>query len=101
MLDCPSLRVMRWRNGALSGNDLGHEPGVGTTRTYQPREILLPDMPGPGLRSRYRVIHQEMSSEATSSSSQLKAVLVKRPRAEEEVQANKTMEHLNETNWSR
>ena len=33
MLDCPSLRVMRWRSGTISGSDLADEPGVGTTKT--------------------------------------------------------------------
>ena len=28
VLDSPNMRVMRWRNGALSGNDLANEPGL-------------------------------------------------------------------------
>ena len=50
VLDCPSMRVMRWRNGALSGSDLANEPGLGRSRTYQPGEMPLPTKPRPGLR---------------------------------------------------
>ena len=92
-LDRLSLRVMRWINGTLAGSDLPHEPGLATTKTYQPGEMPLPTRPRPGLKSR----HQELSSEAASSSSQLKAaVAANRPRLEEEVQTNEMMEHLNE-----
>ena len=42
VLDRPNMRVMRWRNGALSGSDLAIEPGLGSSRTYQPGEMLLP-----------------------------------------------------------
>ena len=31
VLDGPNMRVMRWRNGALSGSDLANEPGLGHT----------------------------------------------------------------------
>ena len=34
VLDRPNMRVMRWRNGALSGSDLANEPGLGSSRTY-------------------------------------------------------------------
>ena len=47
------------RNGALSECDLAHEPGVGTTRTYQPGEMLLSNRPRPGLRSTHQAIHQK------------------------------------------
>ena len=54
----------------------------------------LPTKPKPGLRR----MHQEMNSEAASSSSQLRvAVPPKRARADEEVQTNKTMQDLNGT----
>ena len=62
------MRVMRWRNGALSGSDLANEPGLGSSRTYQPGEMPLPTKPRHGLRR----MHQEMNSEAASSSSQLR-----------------------------
>ena len=39
VLDRPNMRVMRWRNGALSGSDLANEPGLGSSRTYQPGEM--------------------------------------------------------------
>ena len=45
VLDPPNLRVMRWRNGALSGSDLANEPGLGSSRTYQPGEKPLPTKP--------------------------------------------------------
>ena len=99
----PNMRVMRWRNGALSGSDLENEPGLGSSRTYQPGEMPLPTKPRPGLRR----MHQERTSEAASSSSQLRiAVPPKRARVEEEVQTNETMQHLNGTveeqkNWRR
>ena len=65
ILERPNMRVMRWRNGALSGSDLANEPGLGSSRTYQPGEMSLPTKPRPGLRR----MHQEMNSEAASSSS--------------------------------
>ena len=54
----------------------------------------LPTKPRPGLRR----MHQEMNSEASSSSSQLRAAVPsKRARIEEEVQTNETMQNLNGT----
>ena len=47
-VDCPNMRVMRWRNGALSGSDLANEPGLGSSRTYQPGEMPMPSKPKPG-----------------------------------------------------
>ena len=64
-LDRPNMRVMRWRNRALSGIDLANEPGLGSSRTYQPGEMPIPSKPKPGLTR----MHQEMNSEAASSSS--------------------------------
>ena len=94
VLDRPNMRVMRWRNGALSVSDLANEPGLGRSRTYQPGEMPLPTKPKPGLRR----MHQQMNSEAASSSSQLRAAVpTKRTRVEEEVQTNETMQDLNET----
>ena len=88
------MRVMRWRNGALSGSDLANEPGLGSSRTYQPGEMPLPTKPKPGLRR----MHQEMNSEAASSNSQFREfVPPKRARVEEEVQTNETMQDLNGT----
>ena len=99
VLDRQNMRVMSWRNGALSGSDLANEPGLGSSRTYQPGEMPLPTRPRPG----FRRMHQEMSSEAASFSLQLRAAVpLKRARLEEEVQTNETMKDLNETktNWS-
>ena len=94
VLDRPYMRVMRWRNGALSRSDLANESGLGSLRTYQLGEMPLPTKPKPGLRR----MHKEMNSEAASSSSQLRApVPPKRARAEEEVQTNETMQDLNGT----
>ena len=90
------MRVMRWRNGALSGSELANEPGLRSSRTYQPGEMPLPNKPRPGLRR----MHQEMNSEAASSSSQLRAAVPpKRAREEEEeeVQTNETMQELEKT----
>ena len=82
VLDRPNMRVIRWRNGALSGSDLANEPGLGSSRTYQPGKMPLPTKPRPGLRK----MHQQMNSEAASSSSQLRAdVPPKRAIVEEEV----------------
>ena len=93
VLDHPNMRVMRWRNGALSGSDLANEPGLGSSRTYQPGDMPLPTTPRPRLRR----MHEEMNSEAASSSSQLRAAVPpKRPRVEEEVQTNETMKDLKE-----
>ena len=93
VLDRPNMRIMRWRNGALSGSDLENEPGLGSSRTYQPGEMPLLTKTRPGLRR----MHQEMNSEAASSGSQLRAAVPpKRARVEEEVQMNETMQDLNE-----
>ena len=94
VIDRPNMRVMRWRNGALSGSDFANEPGLRNSRTYQPGEMPLPNKPRPGLRR----MHQEMNSDAASSSSQLRAAVPpKRTRVEEEVQTNGTMQDLNGT----
>ena len=54
----------------------------------------LPTKPRSGLRR----MHQEMNSEAASSSSQMRAAVPpKRGRVEEEVQTNETMRDLNGT----
>ena len=71
VLDRPNMRVMMWRNGALSGSDLANEPGLGVSRTYQPGEMPLPTNPKLGLRR----VHQEMNSEAALSSSQLRVAV--------------------------
>ena len=94
VLDRPNMRVMRWRNGGLSESDLANEPGLGSSRTYQPGEMPLPTKPRPGLGK----MHQEMNSEAASSFSQLRAAVPpERVRVEEEVQTNETMQVLNGT----
>ena len=91
VLDRPNMRVMRWRNGALSGSDLANEPGLGNSRTYQPGEMPMPSMPKPGLTR----MHQEMNSEAASSSSPLRAAVPpKRAKVEQKVQTNQTMQDL-------
>ena len=90
VLDRPNMRVMRWRNGALSGSDVANGPGLGSSRT-EPGEMPLPTKPKPGLRR----MHQEMNSEAASSSSPLRVALPpKRARVEEEVQTNETRQDL-------
>ena len=91
VLDRPNMRVMRWRNGALSGSHLANEPGLGSSRTYQPSEMPLLSKPKPGMRRR----HQEMNREAASSSSPLRiAVPPKRAKVEQGVQTNQTMQDL-------
>ena len=91
VLDRPNIRVMRWRNGALSGSDLANEPGLGSSRTYQPSEMPMPSKPKPGLTR----MHQEMNSEAASSGSPLRvAVPPKRAKVEQKVQTNQTMQDL-------
>ena len=88
VLDRPNMRVMRWRNGALSGSDLANEPGLGSSRTYPPGEMPLPSKPKPGLTR----MHQEMNSEAASSGSPLRAAVPpKRAKVERGVQTNWTM----------
>ena len=77
---------------ALSGTDLANEPGLGSSRTYQPGEMPLPTKPRPGLRR----MHQEMNREVVSPSSQLRAAVPpKRARVEEEVQTNEDMQAPN------
>ena len=91
VLDRPNMRVMRWRNGALSGSDLANEPGLGSSRTYQPGEMPMPSKPKPGLTR----MHQEMNSEAASSGSPLRAAVPpKRAKVEQKVQTNQTMQDL-------
>ena len=58
VLNRPNMRVLRWRNEALSESDLVNEPGLGSSRTYQPGEMPLPTKPRPGLRR----MHQELIS---------------------------------------
>ena len=62
VLDRPNMRVVRLRNGALSGSGLANEPGLGSSRTYQPGEMPLPTKSRPGLRR----MHQEMNKEGES-----------------------------------
>ena len=50
VLDRSNMRKMWWSNGALSVCDLGNEPGLEKSRTYQPGETPLPTKPRPGLR---------------------------------------------------
>ena len=91
VLDRPNMRVMRWRNGALSGSDLANEPGLGSSRTYQPGEMPMPSKPKPGLTR----MHQEMNSGAASSGSPLSAAVPpKRAKVEQMVQTNQTMQDL-------
>ena len=91
VLDRPNMRVMRWRNGALSGSDLANEPGLGGSRTYQPGEMPMPSKPKPGLTR----MHQEMNSEAASSGSPLRAAVPpKRAKVGQKVQTNQTMQDL-------
>ena len=91
VLDRPNMRVIKWRNGALSGIDLANEPGLGSSRTYQPGEMPMPSKPKPGLTR----IPQEMNSEAASSSSPLRiAVPPKRAKVEQKVQTSQTMQDL-------
>ena len=88
------MRVIRWRNGALSGSDLASEPGLGSSRTNQPGEMPLPTKPRPGLKR----MHQEINSEAASSTSQLRAAMPpKRARVEEEFQTIETIINLKKT----
>ena len=95
VLDRPNMRVMRWRNGALSGSDLANEPGLGSSRTYQPGEMPMPSKPKPGLTR----MHREMNSEATSSGSPLRAAVPpKRAKVAQKVQTNQTMQDLDEMN---
>ena len=90
VLDRPKMRVMRWRNGALSGSDL-EVTGLGSSRTYQPGEMPLPSKPKPGLTRK----HQEMNSEAASSGLPLRAAVPpKRAKVEQGVQTNRTMQDL-------
>ena len=91
VLDRSNMRVMRWRNGALSGSELANEPGLGSSRTYQPGEMPMPSKPKPGLTR----MHQEMNSEAASSGSPLRAAVPpKRAKAEQKVQTNQTIQDL-------
>ena len=95
VLDRPNMRVMRWRNGALSGSDLANEPGLGSSRTYQPGGMPMPSKPKPGLTR----MHREMNSEATSSGPQLRAAVPpKRAKVTQKVQTNQTIQDLDEMN---
>ena len=95
VLDRPNMRVTRWRNGSLSENDLANEPGLGSSKTYKPGEMPLPLFQ---LWPRLRRMHQDLTSEAASSSSKLRAAVPpKRAGVVEEVQTNEAMKDLNET----
>ena len=91
VLDRPNMRVMRWKNRALSGSDMANEPGLGSSRTYQPGEMPMPSKPKPGLTR----MHQEMNNEAASSGSPLRAaVSPRRAKVEQGVQTNRTRQDL-------
>ena len=91
VLDRPNMRVMRWRNEALSGSDLSSEPGLGSSRTYQPGEMPLPSKPKPGLTR----MHQEMNSEAALSGSLLRAAVPpRRAKVKQGFETNRTMQDL-------
>ena len=50
VLDRPNMRVMRWRKrGSSQGVTWANEPGLGSSRTYQPGEMPMPSKPKPGL----------------------------------------------------
>ena len=91
VLDRPIMRVMRWRNGALSGSDLANEPRLGSSKTYQSGEMPMPSKLKPGLTR----MHQEINSEAASSGSPLRAAVPpKRAKVGQKVQTNQTMQDL-------
>ena len=70
---------------------MANEPGLGSSRTYQPGEMPMPSKPKPGLTRR----PQEMNSEAASSSSPLRiAVPPKRAKVEQKVQTSQTLQDL-------
>ena len=76
---------------ALSGIHLANEPGLGSSRTYQPSEMPMPSKPKPALTR----MHQEMNSEAASSGSPLRAAVPrKRAKVKQKVQTNQTMQDL-------
>ena len=78
----------------LLRSDLANEPGLGSSRTYQPGEMPLQTKTRPGLRR----LHQKMTSQTARSISQLRAAVPpKRARVEEEVKTIETMRDLNET----
>ena len=82
------------KRGSLR-SDLANEPGLGSSRTYQPGEMPMPSKPKPGLTR----MHREMNSEATSSGSPLRAAVPpKRAKVGQKVQTNQTMQDLDEMN---
>ena len=96
VLDRSNMRVMRWRNGALSGSELVNEPGLGSSRTYQPGEMPMHSKPKPGLTR----MHQEMNSEDASSGSPLRAMVPpKRAKVGHKVQSDRTMQDLDEMKY--
>ena len=84
------MGLSQWRmaNGEWR---MANEPGLGSSRTYQPGEMPMPSKPKPGLTR----MHQEMNSEAASSGSPLRAAVPpKRAKVEQKVQTNQTMQDL-------
>ena len=70
---------------------MANEPGLGSSRTYQPGEMPMPSKPKPGLTR----MHQEMNSEAASSGSRLRAAVPpKSAKVGQKVQTNQTMQDL-------
>ena len=91
---------MSFRTALAAGrqSDLSNEPGLGSSRTYQPGEVPMPSKPKPGLTR----MHREMNSEAASSGSPLRtAVPPKRAKVEQGVQTNEPGKTWMEwkTNW--
>ena len=74
---------------------MANEPGLGSSRTYQPGEMPMLSKPKPGLTR----MQQEMNSEAASSGSPLRAAVPpKRAKVGQKVQTNQTMQDLDEMN---
>ena len=83
------------KTGLSQGVTWANEPGLGSSRTYQPGEMPMPSKPKPGLTR----MHREMNSEATSSGSPLRAAVPpKRAKVTQKVQTNQTIQDLDEMN---
>ena len=90
LLDPPKMRVMSWRNGALSGVTWRMSLNWEVLGLINQVKCLCPPRPSLGTR-----MHQKMISEAASSASPLRAAVPpKRAKVEQGVQTNQTMQDL-------
>ena len=86
-------RLMRWRRGEISGNDLAREPGLGEQRDHRLGEMPLPVQPAQPLIGAKRL--RDGPGPSHSVDSPTAAPPLKRVKASEiEIQTSETIDTL-------